>query len=160
MKIGSPYDQLIIIEYSFWTLCLSEKQLPYVGRCYAWWKDTPLQNGERMPPWDLHQKALQELYHAITPDVMKGLKALGHLTEPYGEHFLLNTCYLANEPDNHHHMHVHFIPRFDYVMEIKGSGIDSVDERWGKNYAQPSDAPAFAPEILENIRKRMADAIG
>jgi hypothetical protein len=158
MNIGEAFKPLIIRKYQYWTLVLHGDQLPYVGRTYAWWVDRQEGEGERMAPWELPLDALKELYGEIVLDVMKGLTALGHRTMPYGDEFLLNMPYLANELDHHHHMHVHMIPRFKEPLVIEKFGIQSVDERWGKNYLQPKDTPQPPAKVLEDIRSVMSKA--
>ncbi len=159
MKLGPQYKALVIKEYPNWTLVLNEKQWPYLGRCYAWWKDNSPAEGERMQPSELPQDALVELNHTIFNDVGRACEALDYTTRPYGDKFLLNVAYLANLSGHRHHMHWHFIPRSAHPLALPEIRYASADIRWGDNYEQPKEAPQLSAEELEYIRKRMADTI-
>ncbi len=159
MKIGKEFKPLILKEYEFWALSLSPKQLPYVGRTYAWWKDRHIGEGEKMAPWELPLSALLELHSLVMLDVVRGLDAIGYPTQPYGERFLLNTAYLANESGHNHHMHYHFIPRVRDLLNLEKLRLTVTDERWGKNYLQPQNAPTLTHKRLLALKAVMVEAI-
>lgn len=163
MKADHRYAHLLIKEYEFWTLYLNEKQLPYIGRCYAWWKDTSPDEGEGMKLSSLSPAAMQEVFGRIFDDVCTAMGALGYPTAAYGSEFLLNTCYLANELVHNHHMHVHFIPRSTAIVSVHDRVADthifSSNTDWGRNYSQPKGLPQPPPAKLEIVRNTMAEAI-
>ncbi len=160
MLTSPQYAPYIIWDYFFWTLFLNTKQQPYVGRCYAWWKDRTPNEGEGMRLADLDTDAFEEL-QLIEDHVMTAYGALGHLTEPYAQNFLLNASYLANEGHLHnHHFHIHFVPRFRQPLMLSPIGLEVKDELWGRNYANPPGGEKELSEIkLQYIRLVMADAI-
>lgn len=154
MEISGRYLAYILKEYECWTLVLSEKQVPYLGRCYAWWKDTTPGEGENMPFGNLPDDALIEL-RKISNDLSGALWALGYQTMLYGKEFLLNTAYLANEPAHNHHMHVHFIPRTR--VPVKRFGLTAHDPNWGSNYSNPPGGQQELPHHkLLQIREELA----
>jgi len=128
------YRPNIIREYRYWTLFLNTKQKPYVGRCYAWFRDSDLRRGEGLRLDELPVAAIIEYSCRIFPDVVRACKALGYATEKYGQEFLLNTCYLANEKSHNHHMHVHYIPRSANPVTLHDIDLTCNDLRWGHNY--------------------------
>ena len=159
MEIGSKYRQLVITEYPRWWLVLHEKQHPYIGRCYAWWKDTYSGEGEGMSLDHLAPRDLVEVFHRIHRDVLIGCKALGHCTNALGTDFLLNVDYLANMEEHNHHMHIHFVPRFKGPVEVDALlGRRFEDLMWGKNWARVRDFVLPPAELLV-IRDTMAAAI-
>lgn len=163
MKADDRYAHLRIKEYTYWDLYLNEKQLPYLGRSYAWWKDRFPSEGEGRPLSQLPIPALEEVFVTIFNDVCRGLHALGYPTTEYGTAFLLNTCYLANELVHNHHMHVHFIPRSTAIVSVHDRVADthifSSNTDWGRNYSQPKGLPQPPPAKLEIVRNTMAEAI-
>jgi hypothetical protein len=159
METGK-YRHLIIKEYEHWALFLSEKQMPYVGRCYAWWRDTNESEGEGMSLTDLSPKDLIEVLHMVYGEVVVACKALGYPTHLYGTEFLLNTTYLANEEAHNHHMHWHFIPRAKTPVEVRVLPHRRFEDLlWGANYANIKQVSLRRHELLI-VRDAMASAIG
>lgn len=165
MELASQYLRLAIKGYVHWTLVLHQDQCPFVGRCYAWWNDAEFGEGEGLAPSIVQPEANEELFRRIFPDVLDACQALGHNIDAYGKEFLLNTCYLANEPSHRHHLHWHFIPRFAKPVTVKPLGIRIADPVWGANYKSPYGVPMETsdllrkPETLESIRAVMAVSI-
>ena len=153
MKISTKYSAYIIKEYTWWTLVLNEKQLPYLGRCYAWWKDRTLGEGENMPFHHLPDDAVLEL-KKISSELSDALWSIGYQTTLPGEQFLLNMAYLANQPEHNHHMHVHFIPRTS--IPVKHFGLTADDPNWGKNYANPPGEAEVSRNKLMQISAGLA----
>ncbi len=160
MKLGEAYKPLIIKEYPHWTLVLNEKQWPYVGRCYAWWKGKGPGDGEGLQPGSIPKPALGWLFSTIYWEVMVACRALGYSTHQYGPKFLLNMCYLANLPGHNHHMHWHFIPRSAHPIVLPEIDLRCEDREWGLNYAKPTlGEHTLEPAKLGHIRKIMADTM-
>lgn len=159
MRISLKYRPLLIKEYRWWSLLLHTEQHPYIGRCYAWWSDLSPGEGEGFRPSDVPPEALLELNRTIFDEVTDGCAALGYTVDPYGEDFLLNMAYFANEAEHNHHMHWHFVPR--NRVAFLSSPLNTVVEgrQWGKNYAPYETVPA-TPAQLRDIRLIMAKAIG
>lgn len=161
MESAPAYLPYRIKEYPHWTLFLNKKQMPYLGRCYAWWKDRTEGEGESMRPSDLPPEALFELTHTVFEDVIDACRALGHDTDRYGPLFRLNMAYLANEPVHNHHMHWHFVPRFKEQVFFEPAGRTFTDTEFFANYAKPPAGERVVPEdALRKIRFAMAKAIG
>lgn len=161
MLSAEKYQPYIIKDYIDWTLFLHEKQFPYIGRCYAWWKDSSPHEGELMRPSDLGRDELLELNNTIFDEVVDACAALGYQVEPYGDKFLLNMSYLANMPEHNHHMHWHFVPRTSIPIVLAGLNLRTEDVEWGKHYAKPPlGEEALAHEKLLAIRQLMANTIG
>ena len=164
MELRERYRPYIIKEYEYWTLVLHEKQLPYIGRCYAWWKDRAPGEGEGMPPSSLPPRGIIEATRKIFVDVQTACTKLGYDSlgpGAYGKKFLLNTCYLANEPAHNHHMHIHYIPRSAHRVVVEALGLASEDIEWGRNYAKPMQGEHTLPRrVLLEIRDIVANAIG
>jgi hypothetical protein len=152
MQVSEEYTPYTVREYEFWTLFLHPKQLPYLGRCYAWWKDREAHEGERMPFVRVPVPALEELQR-ISLHVTQACEALGYQTVPYGENFLLNIAYLANEAGHNHHMHVHFVPRTKIEFGVLGINRRINDREWGKNYAKPAVGEhSLGPKNFEFVK--------
>lgn len=160
MLTAPEYQGYVLKDYPFWTLFLHKKQWPYVGRCYAWWKDRKPGEGEGMPPGLIPKPARGWLFDQIFWEVARACGALGYTTSPYGERFLLNMCCLMNEPVHNHHMHWHFIPRSAHSIVLEAIDLRCEDTEWGRNYAKP---PLGEQELdeprLQHIRTRMIDAL-
>lgn len=152
MRSKEEFEPNIIREYRHWTLFLNTKQIPYIGRCYAWFKDTPVLNGEGLRLHELPAAAVIELVFRISADVTAGCKALGYQTESRIK-FLLNTCYLANETAHNHHMHAHFIPRSECAIYLSDICLRAKDPLWGRNYAY------LAPECEQKVSKEQSSYI-
>lgn len=161
MLTAPAYAPYLIKEYPHWLLFLNKKQAPYLGRCYAWWKDREPGEGEGMRPSALPPEALVELHHRIFDDVLDACRALGHDTDAYGKSFLLNMAYLANEGHLHaHHMHWHFVPRFTRPLHLPRIGVRVEDTGWGSHYARAvQDEHELGESRLRYIRAVMAKAI-
>lgn len=160
LLLGEKYRPLIIKEYPFWTLVLHEKQSPYVGRCYAWWKDQKPGDGERLQAGLIPKTARGWLFDQIFWEVIRACRALGYSTQEYGSKFLLNMCCLANMPAHNHHMHWHFIPRSAHPIIIEQIDLRVDDREWGSNYARPSlGEHELESTRLEFIRQLMVNAI-
>ena len=159
MLLGDPYLPYVITEYKFWKLVLNEKQLPYLGRCYAWWKDREPGEGENMSFDELPNKALIELKQ-IAHELKSVYFALGYTVDPYGDYFRLNgPLFLANEAEHHRgHMHMHFVPRTGISFTTR-FGITVVDPNWGKNYANPQGEAKLPHHTLIRIAEEMARAL-
>lgn len=162
MLSAKEYQPYIIKEYPYWTLFLHQKQSPYVGRCYAWWKDRKLDEGEGMQAGLLPKGARNWLFDCIFWEVTRACKALGYSTDQYGPGFLLNMAYLANEGHLHnHHMHWHFIPRSPHPIILKEIDLRCEDAEWGKQYAKPRlGEHTLAESQLQHIRRLMAEVVG
>ncbi len=162
MLSAKEYQPYIIKEYPHWTLFLHQKQSPYVGRCYAWWKDKKLGEGEGMQAGLLPKVARNWLFDGIFWDVVRACKALGYSTGQYGPGFLLNMACLANEGHLHnHHMHWHFIPRSPHPIILKEIDLRCEDVEWGKQYAKPRlGEHTLAEAQLQHIRRLMAEVVG
>lgn len=160
MEISREYKKYIIRVYNYWTLFLYIKQHPYIGRCYVWWNDREPKEGEGMPYDAIPTEALEEA-QAIWRDVVFACEALGYKTLPYGEKFLLNKAYLANEPVHNHHMHEHFIPRSALAFKVPGfCGLPVEPVNWGGNYNDPPvETRALSEETTQQIKQLMAEAI-
>jgi diadenosine tetraphosphate (Ap4A) HIT family hydrolase len=133
MLIGERFKPFVIKEYHNWGLILAENQF-YVGRCYTWSLDKTPGEGECLRPSQIHPIARDE-YFEITNDVVRVCKALGYEVEPYGEQFMLNEAYFANEEGHNHHLHYHMIPRTKRPFEVPLLHITMEDPQWGRNYA-------------------------
>ena len=162
MRVSPEFKGNIIKEYDFWTLLLHTHQVPHVGRCYIWWRDKALGEGEGLPLWNIPENALIEGLQDIPLDIIMACKALGHNTDAYGTEFLLNTTYLANEMVHHKaHLHVHFIPRYKQPLLVTDLGVTCVEDRlWGKHYGPMSEQATLPAHDLSTIRLAMAVAIG
>ncbi len=163
LRIGKEFEPYIIKKYPSgnWALVLNPKQVPYVGRCVAWWLDHCPGEGERMTPHDLPRAERDELFEEIWGDAVKACQALGYNTEPYGKDFLLNMAYLANEEGHNHHMHWHFVPRTRVPLRVEALlGQIFEDIAWGQNYASIRQRPLDGPDEALIIRDTMAEAIG
>jgi diadenosine tetraphosphate (Ap4A) HIT family hydrolase len=159
MQLGEEYKQYIIKEYIYWTLVLNEKQIPYLGRSYAWLKSRLRHYGENMRLSELPKEALFELIYTIEPDVVLACNALGYKTDPYGQDFLLNTDYLANLHAHNHHMHVHFVPRHSGILYPEPDiGTNFVDKLWGANWSSAKQK-ILEPPKLKIICGSMANSI-
>ena len=155
----TDYSSWILKEYLYWTLYLhEEKQLPYLGRCYAWWNDSSSIKGEKLSFGALPVEALVEL-QKISQDVTIACEALGYETVPYGKAFLLNTCYLANEEAHGHHMHVHFIPRSGVFFYAPCINKQIEDYEWGRNYSSARQHRFRDNTSFEVVKRTMAGAI-
>ncbi|HVZ75851.1 MAG TPA: hypothetical protein VG934_01105 [Candidatus Paceibacterota bacterium] len=159
MESAEKYQPYIIKEYPHWTLFLNQKQMPYVGQCYAWWKDNHPGKGEGMSPFHLTGRDLVEVFHMIYQDVLIGCKTLGHRTDRLGQGFRLNVAHLANEPIHNHQMHWHFVPRFAEPVRVQALlGRTFEDLIAHENYAHIKEL-ALPHEELLVIRDTMAEAI-
>lgn len=155
--VGEQFKPYTIKEYQSWSLVLSEKQF-YIGRCYAWWRDTPFQSGEGLRLSQIHLIAREELTETIAEDVIRACKALGYPTESYGSKFLLNQAYLANEMFHNHQLHYHFIPRTAEPFEVPLLHINMDDTQWGHIHFGPERS--LPQDQMLAIRQMMAQAIG
>jgi hypothetical protein len=162
MLSGTAYQPYLIKEYPYWSLFLHTKQSPYVGRCYAWWKDRKPGEGEGMQAGLLPKEARGWLFDCIFWEVVRACKTLGYSTDQYGPGFLLNMACLANEGHLHnHHMHWHFIPRSPHPIILKETNLRFEDAEWGKQYAKPIFGEyGLAEPHLQYIRRTMAEAVG
>ena len=161
MQSSPEYLPYVIKDYPFWTLFLHKKQNPYVGRCYAWFKDKKPGDGEGMQAGAMSKEARGWLFDLIYWEVSIACFALGYSTNRYGPEFLLNMCYLANMPEHNHHMHWHFIPRSAHPIVLEQIDLRVQDFEWGRNYAKPAlGEHELDEERLQFIRARMATAIG
>ena len=161
LKIGKAFEPYVIKEYIGWTLVLNLKQVPYVGRSYAWWRDNSPGEGERMSPMEIPRAERDELFDTIFPDVVLACGALGYKTQHYGKDFLLNMAYLANEEGHRHHIHWHFIPRSIRPVRVEALlGRTFDDHAWGNNYSTVKQGELDGPDEALIIRDTMALAIG
>lgn len=162
MRVSPEFRQNIIKEYKHWTLLLHTHQVPYIGRCYIWWRDRGKHDmGEGLAPWEIHPEPLLEGLQEIPKDILRACKALGHNTDSYGTEFLLNTAYLANLVADHKaHLHVHFIPRYKEPLHVESLTRTFEDDLWGKHYKPMSAQSALPVHDLSTIRLEMAAAIG
>lgn len=161
MLSSTEYLPYLIKDYEYWGLFLNKKQVPYLGRTYAWWKDRTPGEGEGMRPSDLPQEALRELHHTIFDDMLDVCHALGHMTDPYGPLFRLNMACLANEPVHNHHMHWHFVPRFKHPLYFEPLSRRFEDTEFFAHYAKPPAGERIMPEAaLQTVRRTMAGAVG
>jgi hypothetical protein len=162
VKISDEYAPYAIRAYTYWTLFLNKKQLPFVGRCYAWWNDNHDAEGEGMPFARLPIDAVEELQR-ISTDVTIACGALGYSTTPRPPQFLLNISYQANEGHIHrYHMHWHFIPRskLEFKAKVPGHDLTVRDLAWGKNYSKtPLGQHELDDDQLQAIKMSMANAI-
>lgn len=159
MKTAPQYEPLIIKDYGCWTLFLSQKQEPYVGRCYAWYRDRTPGEGEGMRFSEIPDKALLDLKQ-IARDIERAWEALGHDTSSRHE-FLDNVSKLGNEAVHNHHMHIHFVPRFKKPVGVEALlGRPFEDLVWGQN---PASIRQFSwpldDYLLLAVRDTMAAAI-
>jgi diadenosine tetraphosphate (Ap4A) HIT family hydrolase len=159
VEISERYRPNIIKEYDYWILVLHEKQLPYVGRCYSWWKDREPGEGEGKPfSWIPDDAVLES--KKIYKEVMLACAALAYETIPFGTDFLLNKNYMANEEVHRHHMHEHFIPRSRIEFRVPKVGVLVRDREWGKNYAKPALGEHELPEEHHRtVKAIMAESI-
>lgn len=161
MLMSTEYAPYLIKEYRHWSLFLHRKQMPYLGRCYAWWKDTAHGEGEGLRPSDLSPEALVEVMRTVFEDVVDACHALGHSTDEYGARFRLNMAYFANEREHRHHLHWHFVPRFGEPLRFEPLGRLFCDTEFHANYAKPPGGERVLPEDqLQTVRAMMAKAIG
>lgn len=155
MLLGERYQPLIIRDYKYWTLVLHEKQIPYLGRCYAWWKDRVPHEGEGASIANLPSKAILECYKVIVSDVIADCRKLGY-NVLYDVNFRLNDAQFGNEEGHNHHIHVHFIPRYKTSWPFEPLGLKVHDPLWGRNYARGFNERTLHADQLKVIRDIMA----
>jgi len=134
MRSKPEFVRYLIKRYRYWELFLHHQQYPYVGRCYAWWKDRHQGEGERLPPWRLPSRAFDELNYTIAQHVALAHGKLGYRPSIYGDEYRLNICLHANEPVHNYHLHYHFIPRTLRPIQIPVLGVRCIDPQNDKNY--------------------------
>lgn len=165
MQLSTKSYPNVLKEYGYWTLVLHERQLPHVGRCFAWWKDREPHEGEGLAPPSLPTAALVELHNTIYLDVEKACGALGHqITRPNTvgpETFRLNLACLANGLDHGNHMHWHFIPRFKNPLVLPKLGIVAEDHLWGSHYESSlAKHRALNDDAMFEVKRIIIEAIG
>jgi hypothetical protein len=152
MKVSEEFAPNLAREYKFWDLFVSPKQR-YLGRSYIWWRDKSLGQGENMAYDDLPDEALLET-KKIWRDVVRCCRMLGYRTEPYGEHFRLNTTYLANERKHHNgHMHMHFFPRTEVNFISSPIGVETLDQDFDKMYASGGADRTLSEGQMATLRR-------
>lgn len=161
MLVDPRYQLNILKEYEYWTLLLHERQSPYVGRCYAWWKDRSPGEGEGLALYEIPIRATLECYQIIMQDLDRAYANLDwYATEHYGESFLLHAACLCNEIVHHNaHLHVHFIPRYSSTLVIPEVSMTFTDELWGKHYLPMKDQTELRPHEHRQVHQLLASAL-
>jgi diadenosine tetraphosphate (Ap4A) HIT family hydrolase len=151
MEVADEYKPNLIKKYHFWDLFLNPKQR-YLGRSYIWWRGKSPTDGENMRYDALPAEALIETQQ-VWRDVVRYCRMLGYTTEPYGEHFKLNTSYLANEKMHNGHMHFHFVPRTSTNFYCEPVGVETMDEEFKKMYISSSDDRILGEPVMQTLRR-------
>lgn len=113
---NSDFSALKVKDYTYWTLFLHENQC-YLGRMYLLAKDA-----EKKDFLEINTEEREEFFR-IGAEIKK---TLNHLFLPDK----INYAALGNVFER---LHVHFVPR--YKTKRTFSGVEIIDQRWGKNYA-------------------------
>ncbi len=152
MLASDEFAPNLIKKYHFWDLFLSPKQR-YLGRSYIWWRDRSHKpgEGENMALDHIPDEALLEV-KKIWRDAVRISRMLGYKTDPYGEHFKLNTCYLANERWAHNgHMHIHFFPRTAENFFSEPTGLETMDVDFERMYLSGGTDRYLTGEGMANL---------
>lgn len=129
------YDKLKIKEYKYWDLFLSEKQYPYIGRCYV-----SCRREEADLVIDMQKEESEELFFIIIPEWVNVVKKLFSCDRP-------NVSCLGNLWN---HLHWHLIPRYNFPREFYGIKFTDLNPKG--NYS-PHDKKEIDENILLKIKE-------
>lgn len=131
------FSKYAIKDYKYWQVQIHPDQ-SHLGRCVIW----------------CLRKEAEDLAGATPEEQTELFQILKDLCSAITQAFQANWFNYSFLGNKSHHLHGHFIPRYESPREF--AGITFTDEQWGHNpYKGPKKDFVTSPELLEQVQTKL-----